>query len=78
MMAKMTEREKTKRNIERQKLERDLDGLNESIRLNWVELDSKNLKEVDRAGIRRAIGFLMAELEALLRRLDELDRHATA
>jgi hypothetical protein len=78
MMAKMTEREKTKRNIERQKLERAIDGLKESIRLNWVELDSKNLKEIDRAAIRRAIGFLMAELQALLKRLDELDRHATA
>jgi hypothetical protein len=78
MMAKITEREKTKRNIERQKLERDIHGLNESVRLNWVELDSKNLNEVDRAEIRRAIGFLMAELEALLKRLDELDRQATA
>jgi hypothetical protein len=78
MMAKMTEREKTKRNIERQKLERAIDGLKESIRLNWVELDSKNLKEIDRAAIRCAIGFLMAELQALLKRLDELDRHATA
>jgi hypothetical protein len=77
-MAKMTEREKTGRNIERKKLERDIDGLKDSIRLDWVELGSKNLNEADRAGIRRAIGFLIAELDALLARLDELDRHATA
>jgi hypothetical protein len=61
---------------ERKKLKRDIDGLNNSIRLDWVNLASKNLSATDRAGIRQDIAFLMEELAALATRLDELDRHA--
>jgi hypothetical protein len=63
---------------ERKKLKRDIVGLNNSIRLDWVDLASKNLSATDRAGIRQDIGFLMEELAALVTRLDELESHATA
>ena len=63
---------------DREKLKRDMDGLNRSIRLDWVELESKNLSPADRMDIRRHITLLRDELTALLLRLNELDERSTA
>jgi hypothetical protein len=62
---------------ESEKLKRDIRGLNEAIRLDWVELESKNLSTAERADIRRHINWLIEELAALITRLDGLDRNAT-
>ena len=63
---------------DREKLRRDINGLNESIRFNWTELESKNLHPDERSEIRRDIARLIEELAALVSRLDDLDRNATA
>ena len=63
---------------DREKLKRDMDGLNRSIRLEWVELESKNLSPADRMDIRRHVTLLRDELTALLLRLNELDERSTA
>ena len=63
---------------DREKLKRDLDGLNASIRLNWVELESKNLSPAERMEIRRHTTLLRDELTALLLRLNDLDERSTA
>jgi hypothetical protein len=60
------------------KLKHDMDRLNRSIRLDWVELESKNLSPADRMDIRRHITLLRDELTALLLRLNELDERSTA
>jgi hypothetical protein len=61
-----------------EKLKRDMDRLNKSIRVDWVELESKNLSPADRMEIRRHVTFLRDELTALLLRLNELDERSTA
>ena len=61
-----------------EKLKRDMDRLNKSIRVDWVELESKNLSPADRMDIRRHITLLRDELTALLLRLNELDERSTA
>jgi len=48
------------------------------IRLDWVELESKNLSPADRMDIRRHVMLLRDELTALLLRLNELDERSTA
>lgn len=58
---------------EREKLDRDIAGLNESIRLNWVDLDRLNLTLEERQGIRENTNLLIGELKELLGRLDRLD-----
>lgn len=59
---------------DREKLKRDMDGLNRSIRLDWVELESKNLSPADRMDIRRHVTLLRDELL----RLNEMDERSTA
>jgi hypothetical protein len=61
-----------------EKLKRDMDSLNRSIRLDWVELESKNLSPADRMDMRRHVTLLRDELTALLLRLNELDERSTA
>jgi hypothetical protein len=63
---------------DREKLKRDMDSLNRSIRLDWVELESKNIGPADRMEIRRHVTLLRDELTALLLRLNELDERSTA
>ncbi|MGD9633534.1 MULTISPECIES: hypothetical protein [unclassified Afipia] len=58
---------------EREKLDRDIAGLKESIRLNWVDLDRLNLSREERQGIRENTNLLIEELKELLGRLDRLD-----
>jgi hypothetical protein len=63
-MAAMTEREK---------LLRDIQGLRESINLNWVDLARLDLSSDERAGIRQNTELLVAELQELLKRLSASD-----
>ena len=63
---------------DREKLKREMDSLNRLIRLDWVELESKNLSPADRMDIRRHVMLLRDELTALLLRLNELDERSTA
>ena len=64
--------------VDGEKLKHDMDRLNRSIRLDWVELESKNLSPADRMEIRRHVMLLRDELTALLLRLNELDERSTA
>ena len=57
---------------EQEMLRRDIDGLRESIRLNFVDLERLNLSPEDREGIRTNTRLLMDELAALLNRLETL------
>jgi hypothetical protein len=61
-----------------EKLKRDIDSLNRSIRLDWVELESKNLSPAERMVIRRHVTVLRDELTALLLRLNKMDERSTA
>jgi hypothetical protein len=64
--------------VDSEKLKRHMDSLNRLIRLDWAELESKNLGPVDRMEIRRHVTLLRDELTALLLRLNELDERSTA
>ena len=64
--------------VDSEKLKRHMDSLNRLIRLDWVELESKNLTAADRMEIRRHVTLLRDELTALLLRLNELDERSTA
>jgi hypothetical protein len=64
--------------VDSEKLKRHLDSLNRLIRLDWVELESKDLRPADRMEIRRHVTLLRDELTALLLRLNELDERSTA
>jgi hypothetical protein len=65
--------EAQKRLTEREKLDRDIAGLKESIRLNWIDLDRLNLTREERQGIRENTNLLIGELKELLGRLDRLE-----
>src|SRR5580658_6277738 len=58
---------------ESEKLERDIAGIRESIRLNWVDLDRLNLSPEERAGIRENTRLLTDDLKALIERLERLE-----
>jgi hypothetical protein len=62
---------------EREMLERDINGLRESIRLNWIDLDRLQLTPEDRAGIRENSRLLALELADLNQRLEQLDAQRT-
>jgi hypothetical protein len=64
--------------VDSEKLKHNMDNLNRSIRLDWVELESKNLSPSERMEIRRHVMSLRDELTALLLRLNELDERSTA
>ena len=64
--------------VDSEKLKRHMDSLNRLIRLDWVELESKNLSPADRMVTRRHVMLLRDELTALLLRLNELDERSTA
>jgi hypothetical protein len=64
--------------VDSEKLKRHMDSLNRLIRLDWVELESKNLSPAGRMEIRRHVTLLRDELTALLLRLNELDERSTA
>jgi hypothetical protein len=61
-----------------EKLKHEMDSLNRLIRLDWAELESKNLSPTERMAIRRHVTLLRDELTALLLRLNELDERSTA
>jgi len=62
---------------EREMLERDINGLRESIKLNWIDLDRLHLTREQREGIRTNTRLLAADLADLMRRLEELDAEGT-
>lgn len=70
----MTTQTATKTQLtESEKLERDIAGIRESIRLNWVDLDLLNLSPAERAGIRENTRLLTDDLKALIERLERLE-----
>jgi hypothetical protein len=57
---------------EREKLDRDIAGLRETIRLMWKELAAEvGISRAQRDGTVAAIRMLVDELAALLRKLEE-------
>lgn len=58
------------------KIQRDIDGLLESTRLDWETLDTKPLSHEDRLAIRRSIAAREVDLFDLLRRKWDLQRKA--
>jgi hypothetical protein len=48
--------------VDSEKLKRHMDSLNRLIRLDWVELEPKNLSPADRMEIRRHVTLLRDEL----------------
>lgn len=58
---------------DRQMLERDIAGIRESIRLNWIDLDRLALSPDERAGIKQNTQLLVADLKDLLNRIDLAD-----
>ncbi len=59
---------------QQEKLRRDIDALRERVRLSWLEMDSKSMTLEERAQIRRHILDLIAALNDLLIRLDEIPK----
>lgn len=57
---------------EQEKLRRDIDTLRESIRLGWVDMDSKPLSPDERRKLRLVITGLVKDLAELIGRLDSL------
>jgi hypothetical protein len=55
---------------EQEKLQRDIRGLTESIRLGWAEVGSKPMRPKDRRELGRHIAGLVTELGRLLGLLD--------
>jgi hypothetical protein len=55
---------------EQEKLQRDIHGLTESIRLGWADVASKPTRPKDRRELRGHIARLVAELGRLLGLLD--------
>jgi hypothetical protein len=58
---------------EQEKLRRDIDGLKDSIRLNWADLAHRNLTLQERQDIRQHTNWLIDELKAHIERLEKLD-----
>jgi len=56
-----------------EKLLRDIHALRESIQIDWEELCSNPLREVERAEVRKHMELCQAELKQLLDRLSKLD-----
>ncbi len=59
---------------QQEKLRRDIDALRERVRLSWLEMDSKSMTLEERAQLRRHILDLIAALNDLLIRLDEIPK----
>ncbi|MDO9272699.1 MAG: hypothetical protein Q7T94_06750 [Rugosibacter sp.] len=53
-----------------EKLQRDIETLKESIRLNWQELGTTSFKPTDRDGIRQNIKWCLEELQSLYDQLE--------
>ncbi len=52
-------------------LRRDVDSLLESIRRDWLELETRPLNAKERAGVRAHILWAHEELGGLIKQLDE-------
>jgi hypothetical protein len=60
-----------------QKLLRDIHTLRESIQIDWEELYSNPLREVERGEIRRHLELCQAELKTLIERLRSLEEDSS-
>lgn len=58
---------------EHEKLVHDIEGLKESIRLSWIEMDRCAMKPEERASLRNHISDLGREIAFLLDKLEALD-----
>ena len=56
---------------EREILVRDIDGLKERLRLEWLDMISKPLEPVERQELRKSVESLVRELDNLRTRLDQ-------
>jgi hypothetical protein len=56
---------------EMEKLKRDLDALNETVRLDWMALGSRRLSPEERTALRNSIRSCIAMLAELLKELDD-------
>jgi hypothetical protein len=56
---------------EMEKLKRDLDALNETVRLDWMALGSRQLSREERTALRNSIRSCTAMLAELLKELDD-------
>jgi hypothetical protein len=54
---------------DQERLLRDINTLDKSIRLNWQELAERPLSPDDRRGIQVHIAFLISDLQTLMKRL---------
>jgi hypothetical protein len=56
-----------------EKLQRDIDTVRESIRLDWFDLAEKPLmSQPEQMALKRSIGVLMADLHELAREIDAI------
>ena len=56
---------------------RDIDGLRDSILLDWLHLSARNLTPQERVETRQTINLCIAELAELIARLDALENSET-
>jgi len=56
---------------QREILVRDIDGLKERLRLEWLDMISKPLEPVERQELRKSVESLVRELDNLRTRLDQ-------
>jgi hypothetical protein len=59
---------------EQEKLLRDINGLKETIRLTWVDVNSVPMTPAERQEVRKSIDLLVAELDALRTKFVQLPK----
>lgn len=57
-----------------EKLRRDIDTLRESIRIEWQEIEAKNLGAAERHDLMTHIKWCANELSLLLQKFEDLDK----
>ena len=57
-----------------EKLKRDIDTLRESIRIEWQEVEGKDLSSVERHDLINHIRWCANELSLLLKKFEDLDK----
>ena len=56
------------------KLKLDIDTLRDSIRIEWQEIEGKDLSAIERSDLMNHIKWCANELTLLLRKFEDLDR----
>jgi hypothetical protein len=59
---------------EQEKLLQDINGLKESIRLTWIDMNSVPMTPAERQEVRKSIDSLVAELDVLRTELVQLPK----